>query len=135
MTKSFKHLRAPIDADPARRARVEPYKRAISDALDLAAVRGLRRVTQQEVARALDVSQANISRIEHQDDLYVSTLKSYVEALGGRLEINAVFPDQTVPLLPAEQGYASVSSRGRHGVRVRRAPVASRAARGAASRP
>ncbi len=50
----------------------------------------------------LGVTQANISRIEHEEDLYLSTLRSYVEALGGRLEVNAVFADGVVSLVAAE---------------------------------
>ncbi|HEX5165267.1 MAG TPA: hypothetical protein VFV93_07725 [Thermomicrobiales bacterium] len=57
-------------------------------------------MTHREVAETLEVSQANISRIEHEDDLYLSTLSGYVAALGGRLELRAVFPDQTVEIVP-----------------------------------
>jgi predicted transcriptional regulator len=96
MAKSFRNLSAAIDADPERRARVDEYKRAIYDALELARVREGRKVTQKEMAEALDVTQANITRIEHQDDIYLSTLSGYVQALGGKLEVRAVFPDQTV---------------------------------------
>lgn len=98
MAKNFRKLSAAIDADPERRARVNEYKRAIYDALELAKVRENRKVTQKEMAVALDVTQANISRIEHQDDIYLSTLSGYVQALGGKLEVRAVFPDQTIHL-------------------------------------
>jgi hypothetical protein len=40
----------------------------------------------------------NVSRVENAADLYVSTLARYVEALGGHLELTAVFPDQVVPV-------------------------------------
>jgi predicted transcriptional regulator len=50
-------------------------------------------ITQTELARRLDVSQANVSRIEHEQDLKLSTLRSYIAALGGELELHAVFPD------------------------------------------
>ena len=50
------------------------------------------------VPNALDVTQGNVSRVESATDLYVSTLARYVEALGGQLELNAVFPDQVVSL-------------------------------------
>lgn len=74
------------------------------DALALAAAREERNVTQQELAGALGVSQANVSRIERGGDFYLSTLRRYVEALGGRLEIAAVFPEKTVRLtLPGEE--------------------------------
>jgi hypothetical protein len=44
--------------------------------------------------------------LEHKEDLYLSTLRDYVEALGGRLEIYAVFPDQTVSLaVPVSEPY------------------------------
>src|SRR5579862_3081896 len=104
MAKSFRNLSAAIDADPERRARVDEYKRAIYDALELAKVRENRKVTQREMAAALDVTQANISRIEHQDDIYLSTLSGYVQALGGKLEVRAVFPDQTISIRPKGTG-------------------------------
>ena len=47
----------------------------------------------------IQVSQANISRIERQDDLKLSTLERYIEALGGRLEVRAIFGDEHVVLL------------------------------------
>jgi hypothetical protein len=96
--KQFKILRDQVVADPERRARVEQHKLAMRDALALAELREGRYATQVQVAGALDVSQANVSRVEHQDDVYVSTLRNYVAALGGRLELRAVFPDETVTL-------------------------------------
>jgi len=96
--RPFKELKAPIEADPLRRARVDERKHAMRDILALAELRASREVTQEGLADALGVSQPNISRIEHQNDAYLSTLRSYVEALGGRLEVRAVFDDQTVEL-------------------------------------
>ena len=104
MSKRFNNLRAQIDADPQRRERVEQYKRAIRDALALAELRESRRVTQQELAGALGVSQANVSRIERGEDLYLSTLSNYVAALGGHLEVTAVFPEGRVAvMMPGEE--------------------------------
>jgi DNA-binding XRE family transcriptional regulator len=102
LSKSFDDLRRQIDADPRRRERVEVHKRGIRDALALARLRESRNVTQRQMARALDVSQANVSRIEHEEDLYLSTLRGYVHALGGHLEVNAVFPEETVELIDAK---------------------------------
>ena len=105
--RKFRDLVKHIDADPLRRAAVEAEKRAIEDALALGKLRELREqrgVTQTSVAGALGTSQANVWRIEHEEDTYLSTLSGYVAALGGRLEINAVFPDETIQLIaPAEQ--------------------------------
>lgn len=61
-------------------------------------------ISQEELARAWDTSQPNVSRIEHKDDLLVSTVRRYVEALGGKLEMQAVFTNQTVQL---DLGHAS----------------------------
>jgi DNA-binding XRE family transcriptional regulator len=96
--RPFKELRASIDADPVRRARVDDAKHAMREALALSELRASRDVTQQVLAEALDVTQPNVSRIEHEDDVFLSTLRSYVEALGGRLEVRAVFDDLTVDL-------------------------------------
>ncbi|MEO8899861.1 MAG: transcriptional regulator, partial [Candidatus Dormibacter sp.] len=60
-----------------------------------------------EIAEALDVTQGNISRVEHAADLYVSTLARYVEALGGKLELTAVFADQVVSLTLPDGGRAA----------------------------
>ena len=68
------------------------------DVLALGELRAHRRLTQLELAALLDVTQANVSRIEHEDDLYLSTLRNYIEAMGGRLELRAVFPGASVEL-------------------------------------
>ena len=96
--RKFDELRKTIDADPVRRERVDRIKSALGDVLALAELRAHRKVTQQELATLLEVTQANVSRVEHQDDLYLSTLRSYIEAMGGRLELRAVFPDVSVEL-------------------------------------
>ncbi|MDQ2827612.1 MAG: helix-turn-helix domain-containing protein [Chloroflexota bacterium] len=87
-----------LRSTPKGRAAVERETRIVRDMLALAKLREARGVTQMELARAWDVSQTNVSRVEHEEDIYLSTLRRYVAALGGRLEINAVFPDQTVTL-------------------------------------
>ncbi len=65
----------------------------------LADLRKQRGVSQSAIADALAVSQPNISRIEQEDDLYLSTLARYVAALGGHLEVTAVFEDERVTVL------------------------------------
>ena len=102
-TRPFAELAAEAKADPVRRARIETYKRAMRDAIALAELRKQRGATQTDLAEVLDVTQANISRIEHEEDLYLSTLRDYVAALGGELELVAVFPDTTVTLAPTRR--------------------------------
>lgn len=78
--------------------RVETYRRLLDAEIRLNDLRRKRGLSQAEVAEALEVSQPNVSRIEQEDDVYLSTLARYVAALGGRLEVNAVFPEETVRL-------------------------------------
>lgn len=100
MTKRLQALLAQIDANPKRRERVDRYKRAINTALALGRLRESQAITQRELAARMGVAQSNISRIEREDDVYLSTLRSYVENLGGRLEINAVFHNETIKIGP-----------------------------------
>jgi transcriptional regulator with XRE-family HTH domain len=91
---------------PIDEARVETYKRLLDAEVRLDDLRRRRGITQIQLAKALEVSQPNVSRIEQEDDVYLSTLARYVAALGGHLELRAVFPEETVTLLrtPAPPG-------------------------------
>lgn len=96
--RKFSELRAQTVRTPEAAAKVEAYKSAMRDVLAIEELRAGRRLTQEQVAKALGVSQANVSQIEHQDNVYLRTLNSYIEALGGQLEVRAVFPDEIVVL-------------------------------------
>lgn len=95
-SKSWRAVRGqrPLDED-----KVGLYKRLMEAELKLAELRQKRGVSQTAVAEALAVTQPNVWRIEQEDDVYLSTLARYVEALGGRIEVRAVFPDETVTIL------------------------------------
>lgn len=71
---------------------LDAHERSLRD------LRRARALTQTQLGRALDVSQAQVSRIESQTDLYLSTLESYLGAMGGHLELVGVFDDVRVPL-------------------------------------
>jgi len=103
VAKNFRILREKIDATPEQRERAAAQKEAMRTALALGQLREQRGATQVTVAGTMGVSQVNVSRIEHEDDVYLSTLTRYVEALGGRLQIAAVFPDATISLLPLNE--------------------------------
>ncbi len=60
--------------------------------LRLAQIREAQHVTQQEVADAMGVSQAALSKLERRPNVTVSALQRYVEALGGKLEVNVLLP-------------------------------------------
>ena len=84
---------------PLNEQRVATYKRLMEAEVRLADLRRRRGVSQATMAESLAVSQPNISRIEREDDVYLSTLARYVQALGGRIEVVAVFPDERITVL------------------------------------
>ena len=98
MAKPFRHLKEEVLARPGARAEIDEYKEAIDAVLRLAELRSRRGLTQQDLANALRVSQRRVSAVENQSDLYLSTLRGYIEMLGGTLEIVATFPDSRVRL-------------------------------------
>ncbi|OSQ36986.1 XRE family transcriptional regulator [Thalassospira mesophila] len=61
-------------------------------------LRKLKGLVQKDIANHLGIQQASISKMERQTDMYLSTLRNFVEACGGKLELTVTFPDQTVPL-------------------------------------
>jgi transcriptional regulator with XRE-family HTH domain len=94
MARKFREL---MEAMPAeRRARVEAETDRLMAEMRLRELRNVRDLSQANLAEALDTDQGNVSRLEQQADMYVSTLRRYLEALGGTLEIVAHFPDRDV---------------------------------------
>jgi DNA-binding Xre family transcriptional regulator len=59
--------------------------------IKLQQLREARDVSQEEVARTMGISQAALSRLEHRTNITIGTLQRYIEALGGQLEVRAVF--------------------------------------------
>lgn len=72
--------------------------RALRDAIALQELRKSRGVTQVGLATTLGRSQASISELERRDDVYLSSLREYVRALGGELEVAAIFDDERMPI-------------------------------------
>lgn len=66
--------------------------------LPLHELRQTKALSQVTLARTMHVHQAAISKMEHRSDMYVSTLREYVRALGGDLEIVARFPDGAIKI-------------------------------------
>jgi DNA-binding XRE family transcriptional regulator len=94
------------DPEVARRAaeaRAELDRLELDYQRTLAQLRRARQLTQNQLASTLGVSQAQVSRIENQADLYLSTLRSYVAAMGGELQLRAVFPDGKAALISLDE--------------------------------
>jgi len=99
--RNFREL---LDAMPAeRRLRVDQRVREAIAAMPLDELRRARQMTQAKLAESLGVNQGEVSKIEHRTDLYLSTLAEYVKALGGSLEIRAVFRDREVRITQFEE--------------------------------
>lgn len=82
-----------------RRAEVAAQGRLLdAEAATLEELRVALGVSQEELARLLDVQQPAISKLERRDDMRVSTLREVIEALGGELKLSAKFRDRTVEL-------------------------------------
>jgi len=85
--------------------RVERADQAVASelvAMDLRALRDELGVTQEELADRIKVSQSQLSRLERRKDSRLSTIRRYVEAMGGELEITAVIKGKRVPLMRAK---------------------------------
>ncbi len=77
-----------------RKAILAAADQLVAEELTLAQLRQARQRSQAELARKLGVQQSAISKLERRTDMYLSTLSSIVEAMGGTLEIIARFPDR-----------------------------------------
>lgn len=94
MAKPFKSL---VDKmSPESRQRIKKRTAQMYSEMALQELRQARHLTQQELAEVLQMNQAAISKLEHQSDMYVSTLRRFVAALGGELRIVAHFPQGDV---------------------------------------
>lgn len=96
MVKKFETLLNDLDAD--RRARIRARTDELLAALPLNELRKARELSQEEMADLLDVNQATVSKMERRTDMYVSTIRRFVRAMGGELEIRARFPEGVVEI-------------------------------------
>jgi hypothetical protein len=94
-TRSFNELRVRA-RDPDWDAGVAEHRRAMEDALALADLLDPRNLTQVDRAERLGNAQGDVSRLKSCSGAYLSTLCSYVEALGGHLELVAVFGSERI---------------------------------------
>ena len=83
---------------PERLERVQKMSREMAAEMPLHELRRARSLTQQDVAEVLDVQQPAVAKLERRADVYVSSLRSYIEAVGGRLRIVAEFPEGEVSI-------------------------------------
>jgi transcriptional regulator with XRE-family HTH domain len=94
MAKPFNILKKKMS--PAARARAQEQTAKMLEELPLYELRTARSMTQENLARVLGVNQAAVSKMERRTDMYVSTLREFIAAMGGDLEITARFPEGSV---------------------------------------
>ena len=79
-----------------RQARVDRLARKLREEMDLTQLREARALSQAALGEILHVEQPAVAKLEKRADMYVSTLRRFIEAMGGELEIVAKFPDRDV---------------------------------------
>jgi hypothetical protein len=94
-----------------RRRRIEKRTaELIEEEMNLREVRRLRKLTQARLSKKLKIGQEGVSRIEKRSDLYISTLRSYVEGVGGKLKLLVELPGRP-PVILAGLGEAQGEKR------------------------
>ena len=83
---------------PAARKKAAAKTKSLLEPMPLQELRHARNFSQEQLARTLSVKQAAISKLEKRTDMYVSTLRNFIKAMGGDLEIVAKFPDGSVQI-------------------------------------
>jgi transcriptional regulator with XRE-family HTH domain len=94
MARKFEELRSKMSAQSRERAHEKAKTYRAEMALD--ELREALNLTQEHLAKVLNVKQSSISKMERRTDMYVTTLESMIKAMGGSLRIEAVFPEGSV---------------------------------------
>lgn len=92
--RKWSELRDKVMERPGVAERVERARAEFEEELRLYELRHAEALSQVEVAGRLEITQSAVSKLEHAEDVRVSTLRDYLEALGARLELVAVFDDE-----------------------------------------
>ena len=95
MKKKFSDL-AVRTMSPEAIARAKTRTQAMLAEMPLAELRHARNLSQKEIAGLLNVEQPSISKLEKRTDMYISSLRNFIEAMGGELVIVAKFPNGDV---------------------------------------
>lgn len=96
MTKKWADIRERMTSVQKKKSQI--YREEMIQQMPLEGVREARNFTQTNLAGVLRVSQGSISKVERRTDMYISTLRSYLRAMGGDLQIRAIFPDGEVQI-------------------------------------
>ena len=96
MATKFAELRSKMA--PESQVRIEAKAQELLAEMPLNELRQARGLSQKVLAEVLHVQQPSIAKLEKRTDMYISTLRSHIEAMGGQLEVIARFPDGAVKI-------------------------------------
>ncbi|MDR3629903.1 MAG: XRE family transcriptional regulator [Desulfocapsaceae bacterium] len=96
MAKSYNILK--IKLSETGKVSIEKRAGAAFQEMPLAELRQACKFTQEQIAQSLKIKQASVSKMECQADMYISTVRKYIEAMGGKLEITAQFPAGSIKI-------------------------------------
>jgi transcriptional regulator with XRE-family HTH domain len=107
MTTNFKEIKKKMS--PERRARIDARVKETIARMALDELREARRLTQAQLAQTMEVDQGSVSKMERRTDMYISTLRNFIQAMGGDLHIQATFPDGSVEITQFEDPTAPLN--------------------------
>ena len=96
MANKFSSLRENMSQEARNKAELKAQ--SMLEEMPLHELRQARGLSQKMLAEVLHVQQPAIAKLEKRTDMYISTLRSHIEAMGGKLEVQASFPEGTVKI-------------------------------------
>jgi DNA-binding XRE family transcriptional regulator len=96
MAHNWKDIRRKLS--PQQEEETRQYVKSVVESVSLNQLREARSLTQANLASILGINQGSVSKMEKRTDMYISTLRSFIQAMGGQLQIKAVFPEGEVQI-------------------------------------
>jgi ribosome-binding protein aMBF1 (putative translation factor) len=96
MAKRFSELREKMSKES--QARAASMAAEMMAEIPLSELRQARGLSQKMLAEVLNIKQPSVAKLEKRTDMYISTLRSHIEAMGGHLELVAQFPEGAVKI-------------------------------------
>ena len=96
MAHKWKDVRKPLTPEAEERLR-QDVKQAAA-VMTLHHLREARSLTQVNLAKVLQINQGAVSKMEKRTDMYVSTLRNFIQAMGGQLQVKAIFPEGEIQI-------------------------------------
>lgn len=107
MSITLDEIRDSLSSESRARVQARTHELLLEE-MTLQALRKELEITQEDVAERMSIRQANVSKVEHRSDMLISTLRNYLEAMGGKLDLVARMPGRPPVTL---EGFTEKSSR------------------------